>query len=226
MVNVTIDDETVIFEIKNKGNRDLKDFYTIDYFEFLHFNPEIYIHDTKSWEDDINNKILVPFRHFTNFVKDARISIKKIKLPPIQHHPVFFSHDKLKKEKSVVTMDSKLNLIPLKKKELHYQDEIITLKIKLGEKVKLQTLVEISDENRRIYKDDIEMNVDGLFYQDIENILKIQHYIGMDVFYNEVYRINGQYIIIKDYEIQEQKSFRTIDTSKMKDTLITKLYTK
>ena len=48
----------------------------------------------------------------------------------------------------------------------------------------------------------------------------------MDVFYNEVYRINGQYIIIKDYEIQEQKSFRTIDTSKMKDTLITKLYTK
>ena len=220
MVNVTVENETVIFEIKNKGNHDLKDFYTIDYFEFLHFHPEIYIRDTKTWEEDLNNKIMVPFRHFTNFVKDARISIKK------QKYPLLFSHNKLKKEKSVVTIDSELKSIPLKKKELPYQDEIITLRINMGKKVKIQTLVEISDENKRIYKDDIEMNVDGLFYDDIENILKIQHYIGTDVFYNEIYRINGQFIIIKDYEVHPQKSFRTIDTSKMKDTLITKLYTK
>ena len=41
------------------------------------------------------------------------------------------------------------------------------------------------DENKRIYKDDIEMNSDGLFYDDIENILKIQKYIQMEIFQSE-----------------------------------------
>ena len=41
------------------------------------------------------------------------------------------------------------------------------------------------DENKRIYKDDIEMNSDSLFYDDIENILKIQKYILMEIFQSE-----------------------------------------
>ena len=35
--------------------------------------------------------------------------------------------------------------------------EIITLKIKLDKNQKMQTLIEVMDENKRIYKDDIEM---------------------------------------------------------------------
>ena len=46
-------------------------------------------------------------------------------------------------------------------------------------------IIEVMDENKRIYKDDIEMNSDGLFYDDIENILKIQKYIQMETFQSE-----------------------------------------
>ena len=35
--------------------------------------------------------------------------------------------------------------------------EIITLKIKLDKNQKMQTLIEVMEENKRIYKDDIEM---------------------------------------------------------------------
>ena len=48
MVNITINNEMAIFEIKNHGINDLKEFYTIEYFEFLDFDPEIYIRATRS----------------------------------------------------------------------------------------------------------------------------------------------------------------------------------
>ena len=232
MVNITINNEMAIFEIKNHGINDLKEFYTIEYFEFLGFNPEIYIRATRSWEDEMNDRIVIPFRHFTNFVKDTNISIKQIKMPQFRNQTLFKNEpvSEVTKIQNRIPVenennDSKLKLLVSKKKIPRHQDEIITLKIKVEKDGKLQTFQQVLDENKRLYENDIEMNEDGVFYQDIESILKIQHYIETEVFYNEIYRLNGKYIIIKDNEMQG-KSFHTIDTSRMRNTLITKLYTK
>lgn len=177
MVEITIKDDLVIFEIKNNGIKDLKDFYTMEYFTFL---------DTVQLDHNDN---------YDNFTfRSLKISVQKTKM-------------------KILDKNNKKHL-------LNHQDEIITLKMKKNGKI--QSFIDIIDENKRLYQDDIEMNKDGLFYQDVETIVKIQNYLQMEIFQNEIFQVNNKYIIIKDNEIQEE-SFDRIDTSKMENTLVSKL---
>ena len=288
MVKITIIDTIVTFEIKNNGIHDLKNFYTIEYFEFLDMNIDIFINTSKK----IPNALSVPFHHFTNFVKDENIFIKTIKTPSfklkksktfynlneikiqnekiqtekiqtekiqnnddnddkydndkydyadddkilheitkstsfynlnkikIQNQKIDNNHDDNSKFHEKMTKSTSFYNLPIKEEN----SEIITLKIQLDKNQKLQTLIEVMDENKGIYKDDIEMNSDGLFYDDIENILKIQKYIQMEIFQSEIYKLNGNYIVIKDNDLHIN-NFTSLDNLKIKDTIVTKIYT-
>jgi hypothetical protein len=56
MVKIKLDDNYVIFEIKYDSLNDLKRFYTIDYFEFIGLEPEIYINPKYSQTTESYNE--------------------------------------------------------------------------------------------------------------------------------------------------------------------------
>ena len=59
---------------------------------------------------------------------------------------------------------------------------------------KMQTFTQVSIENKGRY-DDIVMNKKSLFYDNINNILRIQHYIKREVFQEKVSKINSRHMI-------------------------------
>ena len=112
--------------------------------------------------------------------------------------------------------------------------EVITIKVRLNHDENVSdahSLPEILKMNKEFIKDNIEMNSDGLTYHDIESILKIKkyleerHYESKIVFYQEeIFRINGKYIVIKDNESVAGTSIDKIDVSNLENTFLMKLY--
>jgi hypothetical protein len=87
MVEIELDDDYVIFKIKNDSVNDLKRLYTIDYFEFIGLMPEIYINPKYSqtfkggYFQDIN-RVSVPYRYFVDFAESVlNVSIENVKTP-------------------------------------------------------------------------------------------------------------------------------------------------
>ena len=113
--------------------------------------------------------------------------------------------------------------------------EIITIKIRLNETssnvISAQSLPEILKINKELKNDNVEMNSNGLTYQDIESIYKIKKYLEVHhnipkitVYQEEIYRINGKYIIIKENEIVGGTNIDKIDVSNLENTFLMKLY--
>ena len=216
MVKVIITDDFVTFEIKNNGIKDLKNVYTIDYFDFMHIEYEIFVTNINSG-GYVNRFFNVPFKQISDYTKGIKIkgasSMELIK------------NNSKPNNKIDMKEESTINVRTSHKKNPVYENEIILIKIKIDKYGKVKTLEEIRTENKQIYLDDnIEIDNNYLFYNDIESILRIQHYLKMDVFIEEIYNINGKYIIIKDNEIYDKNFNKVIDLSKIKNTLATKLY--
>jgi hypothetical protein len=70
----------------------------------------------------------------------------------------------------------------------------------------------------------IELTKDGLYYDDLENIFKIRKYLKIDIFQEEIYKINGKYIVIKDNESVKVKNITELDTTMLENTLLEKEY--
>lgn len=71
----------------------------------------------------------------------------------------------------------------------------------------------------------IELNKNGLEYNDIENIFKIRNFLKIEIFQDEIYRVNGKLIVIRDNNVKDKTSINIneLDLSMMKDTLVMKL---
>ena len=70
--------------------------------------------------------------------------------------------------------------------------------------------------------DNIELNNNGLDYNEVESIFKIRNFLKMEIFQEEIYRVNRIFIVIKDNEIKENNNIDMLDTSMMHDTLVMK----
>ena len=90
MVNVIIDQEYITFKIVNNGEKDLKRFYSVEYFEFIGLNPEIYITPQKGLIrgghfEDIE-RLTVPYRFIVKFIEkdSSNLTIRTVQKNKLQ----------------------------------------------------------------------------------------------------------------------------------------------
>jgi hypothetical protein len=355
MVEVQIDEEYVSFIINNNGTTDLKRFYTIEYFEFIGINPEIYIKNAsqsaiiKGGYFQEVKELTIPYRYFVNFIENAKSKIiiknvvpfsKKEEVVVPNNRQTFLNSlfnnrltnsilnnvdnkrsvpdnnvDDMTKEnvddawsvsdnnvddvrsnmteenvddvwsdvRSNMTeekmddveekmddveekmddveekvddveekvddveekvddveekvddveekmddVEEKVDDVSLKtgNKSVENNGEVIMIKIKLDTTSKTLNLLEIIKENKDDHSN-IEKNKNGLSYDEMENIFKIRHFLKMEVYQDEVFRVNGRFIVIKDSRERDDSvrlNIKDLDTSVMKCTLLMKKY--
>ena len=100
---------------------------------------------------------------------------------------------------------------------------ILMLKIEIDDDNKSFNgrLKDIMMSNKEKNGDNIQLNSDGLFYEDIERIYVIKRYLNTDVFQDEVFRINGKFIILKENLSEPTENISDLDVSMMKNTVLT-----
>jgi hypothetical protein len=82
-------------------------------------------------------------------------------------------------------------------------------------------LRDIMMSNKEKNEDNIQLNTDGLFYEDIERIYMIKNYLNMEVYQDEVFRINGKFIILKENSTEPTENISGLDVSMMNNTYLT-----
>jgi hypothetical protein len=100
---------------------------------------------------------------------------------------------------------------------------ILMLKIEINDDNKSMngSLKDIMTSNKEKNGDNIQLNSDGLFYEDIERIYVIKKYINTDVFQDEVFRINGKFIVLKENLGEPTENISGLDVSMMENTVLT-----
>jgi hypothetical protein len=100
---------------------------------------------------------------------------------------------------------------------------ILMLKIEINDDNKSMngSLKDIMTSNKEKNGDNIQLNSDGLFYEDIERIYVIKKYINTDVFQDEVFRINGKFIVLKENLSEPTENISGLDVSMMENTVLT-----
>jgi hypothetical protein len=83
------------------------------------------------------------------------------------------------------------------------------------------SLKDIMTSNKEKNGDNIQLNSDGLFYEDIERIYVIKKYLNTDVFQDEVFRINGKFIVLKENLSEPTENISGLDVSMMENTVLT-----
>jgi hypothetical protein len=98
----------------------------------------------------------------------------------------------------------------------------IKIKLENLDGMKNGNLKEIMAHNILHDNENVEMNSDGLTYTDVENLYKIMWFLKMEVDIDEVYRVNGRFLVIKEHFEPPKSNIRGLDISMMKNTLLTK----
>jgi len=100
---------------------------------------------------------------------------------------------------------------------------ILMLKIEINDDNKSMngSLKDIMTSNKEKNGDNIQLNSDGLFYEDIERIYVIKKYLNTDVFQDEVFRINGKFIVLKENLSEPTENISGLDVSMMENTVLT-----
>ena len=100
---------------------------------------------------------------------------------------------------------------------------ILMLKIEINDDNKSMngSLKDIMTSNKEKNGDNIQLNSDGLFYEDIERIYVIKKYLNTDVFQDEVFRINGKFIVLKENLSEPAENISGLDVSMMENTVLT-----
>jgi hypothetical protein len=100
---------------------------------------------------------------------------------------------------------------------------VLILKIEIDDDNKTFNgiLRDIMKSNKEKNEDNIQLNTDGLFYEDIERIYIIKNYLNTDVFLDDVFRINGKFIIIKENSTEPTDNISKLDVSMMNNTFLT-----
>ncbi len=100
---------------------------------------------------------------------------------------------------------------------------ILMLKIEIDDENKTfnGALRDIMMSNKEKNADNIQLNTDGLFYEDIERIYTIKNYLNTDVYQGNVFRINGKFIIIKENSTEPTEDISKLDVSMMRNTILT-----
>ena len=100
---------------------------------------------------------------------------------------------------------------------------ILMLKIEIDDDDKSfnGTLKDIMMSNKEKNGDNIQLNSDGLFYEDIERIYIIKRYLNTDVFQDEIFRVNGKFIVLKENSSEPTENISELDVSMMENTVLT-----
>ena len=100
---------------------------------------------------------------------------------------------------------------------------ILMLKIEIDDDNKSfnGTLKDIMMSNKEKNGDNIQLNSDGLFYEDIERIYTIKRYLNTEVFQDEVFRVNGKFIVLKENSGEPTENISGLDVSMMENTVLT-----
>ena len=100
---------------------------------------------------------------------------------------------------------------------------ILMLKIEINDDNKSMngSLKDIMTSNKEKNGDNIQLNSDGLFYEDIERIYVIKKYLNTDVFQDEVFRINGKFIVLKENLSEPTENISGLDVSMIENTVLT-----
>ena len=126
-------------------------------------------------------------------------------------------------ENTVVEDDPYVNSIVLEN-EASPVKNILMLKIEIDDENKTfnGVLKDIMTSNKEEDADNIQLNTDGLFYEDIERIYTIKNYLNIDVYQCDVFRINGKFIIIKENTTEPtENNISKLDVSMMNNTNLT-----
>ena len=78
------------------------------------------------------------------------------------------------------------------------------------------------NHNKETEPENIELNTDGLFYDDMLQIYQIKDFIKMDIDVDEVYRINGKFIVLKEFFTEPKFNIDELDVGMMENTFLTK----
>jgi hypothetical protein len=129
-------------------------------------------------------------------------------------------------EPETVEMEETKSIEPevvIEEKKNEVQKLILKFRIEPGS-IFNGSLKEVMDYNIKNYSGDIELNTNGLFYNDIVKIYEIRNFINMNVNQIEVYRINGKFIVIKEFleDFYLSESIDELDVSMMENTYLTK----
>ena len=100
---------------------------------------------------------------------------------------------------------------------------ILMLKIEIDDDNKSfnGTLKDIMMSNKEKNGDNIQLNSDGLFYEDIERIYIIKRYLNTEVYQDEVFRVNGKFIVLKENSSEPTENISGLDVSMMENTVLT-----
>ena len=100
---------------------------------------------------------------------------------------------------------------------------ILMLKIEIDDNNKSfnGTLKDIMMSNKEKNGDNIQLNSDGLFYEDIERIYIIKRYLNTEVYQDEVFRVNGKFIVLKENSSEPTENISGLDVSMMENTVLT-----
>ena len=148
-------------------------------------------------------------------VEEEQVEEEHVEEEPAEEEPA--------EENTVVEDDPYVNSIVLEN-EASPVKNILMLKIEIDDENKTfnGVLKDIMTSNKEEDADNIQLNTDGLFYEDIERIYTIKNYLNIDVYQCDVFRINGKFIIIKENTTEPtENNISKLDVSMMNNTNLT-----
>jgi hypothetical protein len=183
-----------------------------------------------------------------NSIENDNISIEKSVTgdsveEPIEEEPMIMEEEPMIMEEEPVIMEEKSVIMeeePLEEAvddsvveeteiENVIQENVVSVKNILMLKIEIDNdnktingiLRDIMMSNKEKNEDNIQLNTDGLFYEDIERIYMIKNYLNMEVYQDEVFRINGKFIILKENSTEPTENISGLDVSMMNNTYLT-----
>ena len=225
-MEVSIEEDYIIFKIKNNvRENDLTQFYTPEYFKFIGEEPEIFISENPTTiKNESNSKIVggffqdeqlltVPYKYFVYLVDPIYTRIKTIQ--PSNKTPKETPKETINLES--INLESIRSLFqnsqpiepppqsieppqpiepPPQSIEQPQNDEIILKFIKTEDTPdngkNLSEIISSRDPTK------IDVNKNGLTYQEVYNITRVEKYISSEkkIYQEDVYYLNGKWIIM------------------------------
>ena len=234
MVNFYLEENYFVFELNNENN-DLQRFYTPEYFEFLGIEIEIFSNNIPKMNGGYaieGSELTIPYKYFANFIDgnmkfapdtekaEPSYTVEDSVIPTneTENYMDSVENDSIVEEPIVeepIVEEIQENVVSVK--------NILMLKIEIDDDNKSfnGSLKDIMMSNKEKNGDNIQLNSDGLFYEDIERIYIIKRYLNTDVFQNEVFRINGKFIVLKENLSEPTENISGLDVSMMENTVLT-----
>lgn len=227
-VTMTKTNHEIVFHIQYHPTAiDLARVYTVDYFKKVGLEPEIYLHDTDTDFEQTGGqdpeKMTIPYRYFVYLIeKNPLRNVNFSRVPTSPPTPALLSNSnqvsfykriqnyfKINREDKYVPLPEPVPTapvpVPMTLEPVPTVPVMSSMVLKFKKEPENEfneedgkSMYEISQQRIRTVPLDIRLTKDGLYYHEIEEMVRIENYTGYPVNLQSVYTINGKLIAIYD----------------------------